>query len=626
MDKYYKYSHNTKTINTIQDFVFQLNSLVSSWSIVGFMKYDGETGVTNLERVYNSYNPSEKEQYKIKFENDKIFIDSLSQQEADNITDINSISLTLLKTNTELLIPFDRLNNEILATESTQIFSISTKAFLGDGLEKIKKDIQNNSYKQVYKNEFQQDLPQITVWMWCKALAEKQQDKYDLHGDIINLTPFISNLDTSVSKDGGNWNISLPPLSCYYDNGWKLKNVNITNEKTFEYHSSEQIYENSNNKRSELFFKNIIGENDIIFIRFEALEKEIITNKNNTKNDDKTNNRLETTKDFIISKDKLPNNIYDMIGLVDGTSINTTSNDININISGRDLKKLLTDDGCYFTPLDFIGTDGQGMFANEIEEQYIDRIDGKWMNLMSKSDKSINFAIKLIVNALGKIKISEDNLFDAYGRSGKGTKEEPLDTRSKFFKLDIDSRKRINEKRRQIDDYEKQTREQIKLSREKDSLSDSNLEIGNAFSELKKFIGIADVYKALLPDLSPIQWKSFKYLNENIKNNLFTSKLFFKLFRPITYYINPLKPHTKISQLEYETAYANCMKNLKQIDKFVQQQMKSVTDGSLDPLQKVANESRAVQDAADTAEKELEKQATIQVNAYTSGGLSRGIQ
>src|SRR5690606_30831204 len=54
--------------------------------------------------------------------------------------------------------------------------------------------------------------PKCSVWMWCKAL----ESKYNLSGPdnivgkLVNITPFIQNIEMSVSETGGNFQIQVP--------------------------------------------------------------------------------------------------------------------------------------------------------------------------------------------------------------------------------------------------------------------------------------------------------------------------------------------------------------------------------------------------------------------------------
>ena len=150
------------------------------------------------------------------------------------------------------------------------------------------------------------------------------------------------------------------------------------------------------------------------------------------------NNRYEQSrsKDFKVNSNFLPGNIYDMIGLVDNNSISTSQGNVEISISGRDLTKVFIDDGCYFFPSDFAPG---GIFANQDEIRYTERLDGKMINLVQTAVKSINYCMSFIFNSLSNIKICPTDLFQYYTNKNVG------------YKAEIDALKERGDKRGEIE-------------------------------------------------------------------------------------------------------------------------------------------------------------------------------
>ena len=105
-----------------------------------------------------------------------------------------------------------------------------------------------------------------------------------------------------------------------------------------------------------------------------------------------------------------------MIGLVDNNSlsVNPQSNDISIEISGRDCTKVLITDGSYFFPLAF----AQGVFFNTLNASSgaLQRsiATGNLITLDAYIEKSIQFAIEFVFTQLSTSGLVPDTVFDGY--------------------------------------------------------------------------------------------------------------------------------------------------------------------------------------------------------------------
>jgi len=399
-EDYIEFTHRDVVITTIDGFVFDPTSIVRGWTAGALLRYEDQEGILNIDRVFGKYTQEEQAENRDAFFKDKELILSFTQEELA----VSSVplELELLKPNTVFVIPKDRLSREAVIGEGKQVVKEEFDVFLANKLKELLQDIayfpvQKTSIKNlggVTKAQF----PRVSVWLWSRALSipnsglesEEAQEEAP-EGTIINLSPYIINQSTSVTKTGGSFSLSLPPLIGRFDKekGWVIKEGSLSKFKDIEHYVSEgdvHRIEEGERKRNHFYFHNIIGENDIVFIRFETLNAEIEKRIIN-------NNKAE------INKNELPGNIYDMIGLVDSAPIiyNAENSSVTINVNGRDLIKVLIEDSCIFHPTEFLAG---GLAANDNSPELLQRVEGKIHGLTQTAEKSIEFTLKFIFNAL----------------------------------------------------------------------------------------------------------------------------------------------------------------------------------------------------------------------------------
>jgi len=506
-NSYIDYVHSDSSIKKIGDLVGNASNIISvcySWNIFDFLNYTDERDETNLQKIINKYESrDEKEIYRNIILNyqDKNYYEQ-------HIDEFNQLPI---KKATVLSIPKNKVNVEVYSTLSNQIEGLQTNAFL---IKQYKDLLTDSNFSSVFKNLKNEQLggvqthyPNCTVWLWCRSLFNDPNilivDK-ELQGVIFNLTPFIINLNTNVNAQAGSFNLELNNLICYYDDkkGWQLKNLRETNGGYTSKYSLDLV-KGGKLKRNQFFFQNVVSENDIIFIRFETLKNEISPSINGIKD------RRTTQGKLIINQEDLPNNIYDMIGLVDLISTSVEPNNLTSNIQGRDLTKLLIEDGCYFYPIEFIPG---GMFSNEMEEDYLERIDGKLINLTQGAIKTLSYTLKFIINNLAHIKICSEDLFNAYGERV-----------SKTYRLDIKSRKEKNKQQTELYNIILEIKKLINSSRQDDNLEDSPTENDITFERVKNFLIEGKKGNYLTYDGKDFIWDNFSYLEEeqtiNVKLN-----------------------------------------------------------------------------------------------------------
>lgn len=429
MDKEVIYTHREITIDSLRDFVIQPLSLAKGFLfdkrtdnvdeiIRSILNYKGSTEEKNIERIWRSYDDEQKSSNKENY-----------QQDLSGISTEGYVpKLDLLVRGTTLVLPIDNLNLNILVAESNQI--IDTRSFSAFVSERYRELCADTRFVPERNSSFQLSgvtkhyQPIYSCLFWCRSLSKNTEE--ELKGQMIDFSPFI--MDLSYSTAGaGSFKITLPPITTEYSDGWKMKDgvIKSISEKGLQYVSNNIINYIKEKKlvRSDFYFCNAISENDLIFIRGDMLKIE-----------DRRKQKYNSFSDLTIENSDIPGNIYDFIGLVDEVSFSfsASSNSITINVSGRSLYKLLIEDGCYFYPLQFINN---GLFANYVDDDLTKRIDGKLVGLTQGVQKSIDFSLKFIFNALSNMRICPDSLFSNYANTEEIGKKLGIGYKSKTFQM-----------------------------------------------------------------------------------------------------------------------------------------------------------------------------------------------
>jgi len=404
----------------------------------------------------------------------------------ESVTDILTYSDLPLPIGVTLAIPLnavDRVMGDVFNT-SQVVDGGSYPAFLAKQLYNLLNDVNYRSTisaKDRQIGSVRDIFPHLSVWIWSRGNSStnfKQSpgvsETESWSHKIYNVTPYVASLTTNNSNNGGNFTIDLSPLSSKYnatsvDNhtalGWATEE-----DKHISAEGDNFIYQTFLNqqegKRSRMLFEKLFQANDIVFIRFEKLEIERGIEKLYG---------LET-----ISIDQLPNKIFDMIGLIDNPNISTSMPNVDVTISGRDLTKLLIEDGVYFYPSMFI--EG-GIFANSAgltgaANQRLVRYDGyggATRNLFTLTNRNIKVSLQYIINALAVVGICPDNLFEAYSRAlinpalPRNTENE-TDKRSVFYPLEDEEARAKNDLQKDIEAKKKQALSDIVTIRKKNGI------------------------------------------------------------------------------------------------------------------------------------------------------------
>ena len=185
--------------------------------------------------------------------------------------------------------------------------------------------------------------------------------------------------------------------------------MNLVSQSELETESAFQDNNiNITGYKKALFLQSIFRENDLVFIRFEKLksEKDEFNTEYNENKYDPSLSRVENERKYSERKEKkIKGKYWDMIGLIDTTSIDSTYNTIRINIIGRDLIKLLIEDYNFFIPIQF-GNTPETIFGGG-DTKIFNRLftSGEYNLEFIKSFRSIENSIGFILSQLTNTQI-----------------------------------------------------------------------------------------------------------------------------------------------------------------------------------------------------------------------------
>jgi len=385
--------HEVTTDKTVKDFLsgFQLNTDFTSSSFLSINILQSESlSVTNEDVIKACYSKDELE--KITANPDSIIIKSGTQVGLPN-------SALLRQTSSSTVMP-----DKSELTEFTP--------FIADQLKTLLKD--PNYYVRTAdptgQTVVRTEINELTVYAWIRSLSTPGDNSQQ--GSWYNISSLVENITTTVTKSAGSFAINLIPVSAIYEPGigWSMDGLenyqygNVGDDVLIA--SILSRYKNKQDNfisRQPFFFEKVMQENDLIYIRFEKLAME---------------DQIPLLNHAFSAQD-VPGKVYDMIGLVDTVSVSTNLNSVSTNVQGRDLMKVLIEDGSYFFPEQF----AQQLFTNDesvlTKRNNIDLI-GNALIAIGYNFKSIEIILKYVFNKFSNIGLVPSNIFDAYGaRAGK---------------------------------------------------------------------------------------------------------------------------------------------------------------------------------------------------------------
>lgn len=351
----------------------KLPSSVKQSTVKEILAFEDNTKRKNLDRIWGTYDAAEKSKYE---------------------SDYNKGELPYIKEGTSLAIPSDKTPLQLSEVSKRGQF-VSQNDFEAYWGENYKSIISDESYVPdenvtlkiegtgINTKTFSVN---VRVWIYIKAI-----DK------VIDVSPYVMNVNTTKTKESGTFDITLSP---FMFNGSSIK-FGDSYQETFN------ILSNTGHQVRD-FLEKKVSYNDIVFIRFERLKKE-------KKKETDSSNKLELE----IATNKLSDgNIWDMIGFVDDCVSSFAPNNKIISISGRDISKLFTDDGCYFLPLEDIQKETFSKWYNLDDPNSIfykrNVISGEYQFLWIYSFKAIRECIWWIINMMSNIGIVENGVFSSW--------------------------------------------------------------------------------------------------------------------------------------------------------------------------------------------------------------------
>ncbi|HQF50627.1 MAG TPA: hypothetical protein PK588_07645 [Paludibacteraceae bacterium] len=335
------------------------------------------------------------------------------QKEANNMA---SRRLSLVRAGTVLLLPKGTLDMELTILTGRNLFvkDISSfSAFYGHYLNLLRNEGFTPAFRKVSKlDDVELRNYDISVWVWSRAASQNGNT-------LLDLTKYVESCTTTVNGTQNTFTISLQAVSnrAIPMNDELIDRVNIDK-------SSEQWsvwdYINLEGREPERFltpwFQQVIQQNDIFFIRFERLAMETVAD------------RVVANETDIISSSNLPGKVYDMIGLVDNVNckFNPGTVDMTVEVTGRDLTKLLIEDGSYFFPLLFTENSEALFFDTQDTNKWFKRtfLKGTFDYLLLYKMQSIRNSLAFVVNQLTNLGVCNDELFNSYDDRGAGNERE----------------------------------------------------------------------------------------------------------------------------------------------------------------------------------------------------------
>lgn len=336
---------------------------------------------------------------------------------------------------------------------------VNTEDFYAFAAEKIQDIYQDEGYRVADSSK---RSPDCSVMGWFKSLYYVSLDaqgkktitmeRHDFT-EFADLSRHIISLATSVTSNGGSFTMRLPIISArsegvsviteilkgkngereYGDMAGQRGNAS-KNDVSYEYGERGEYYAKSSFDDIEAnYFNWLISSNDILFISFEKLDMELV--KDFYKDVEGNSYQKGDTDNFKVST-KLANGVYDMIGLVDEVKVvtNSQSSEAYVEITGRDLMKLLIEDGSFFFNPSTT-SDPSGVFANEqsygkqgdireadvMNNTYnnpinrLRRVTGEIDIFANRINMDISYILKGIISQLANVEVVPGYVFETWG-------------------------------------------------------------------------------------------------------------------------------------------------------------------------------------------------------------------
>lgn len=395
LKEYYEYYHQDSSIKTLANLIANQNSPLAFYTAKEqeFLEYKNVNGVCNLDRIWELYSEEQKRNYSDQYKRLSDLAKTNPELKADKVKfkpTYQAGKEVLINPGTLLYIAKNRANLEVISVNGKDLFmrQQDLNTFMWDEYSAL---INDPGYRPAYSVGYDGGYStqilhlQFTVWIYIRAINK-----------IMNVTPFVKTVETAHGGEGGTFSFALNDIS-------DALNVEKFGDGYYSY-----IQKVIGGEFSISWFQKYIRQNDIVWIRYEAHDLE---------------KREKEPIDLFIDKSELPDKVYDMIGLVDnnGEYYMSGSNITNLTVGGRDLSKLLQEDGCYFMPFAMVDGGKQFFLNYDTADSVFKRlfVGGDFINLFAASLRSIRDSVGFIFNQLTNIGIlpKGNDLFSGYKNS-----------------------------------------------------------------------------------------------------------------------------------------------------------------------------------------------------------------
>lgn len=376
---------------TVADFVSKFNddnALTGGapLTVKDFLDYKGDTLITNKEIILSSYTPSEKKSW------------------------VSGGAPTTMKVGITVRVPLNKsmVEKQMLYGKNQFVQQTGFNAYFNE-YQRILQSSDNYYKAETMVSKFERVVIDsqiinlnVRVWVYSKVLDE-----------LIDISPLISSCSTSKNMGAGSFSMVLNPTRALTFDVEYLTGVNQKGVVNYF-----NLLDNDN-KPVQDYFEKYIQYNDLVFIRFERLETERDEIGYESGQVLKLSSLANPTKEP--ERNPAWYRVWDMIGLVDSVNSNTSfmSGDKSVFLNGRDLTKLLVDDGSYFYSYKFVsGGDNKFQWMGDENSDVFKRniLTGAFDQYMFNfSLKSMKEYLGFIVNRLSNIGIIPNSVFSSYG-------------------------------------------------------------------------------------------------------------------------------------------------------------------------------------------------------------------
>ncbi len=358
-------------------------------STIGGVSFAAKS-VTNLDRILGQYTNAE-------------------YQEAQSQSALGD-TLTI-KAGTIVGLPNGVIKRQVIKSKTFPELSRLTeeKPFIANALKQLMEDpnyisvLRNQDGEQVAKTQ----INDISVFIWIRSITNPGDNSQE--GAWYNVSAFVENVETTVTKEVGSFSMTLAPILTVYDNqvGWSQSGVTgfdsgSVREDVLSIGSISKYRNKEDNflSRSDFFFGRALSQNDLVYIRFESLASE----KNF-----KLYERAFGAQD-------IPGKIYDMIGLIDNVGQSVTPNSASISVIGRDMMKVLIEDGSIFFPEQA----GQQIFTNPdsvLTKRNLIELEARALTAAAFSFKPVSTILKYLFNKFSNMGLVPSHVFNGSGEN-----------------------------------------------------------------------------------------------------------------------------------------------------------------------------------------------------------------